>query len=302
MATRNEPKKSASDKAKQCAAMLRELGWSGEDLDKILAGPRHSSIHDIAGEPIDAWSVETLQASSVPESDSGRAAVVSESVPERSLSIGQKEIADAVWASVSVGDPLALAAIARQLKKLSPPLQAYLLACSLEVKRFYKDLTAWKRDFDRAQKEGDSQRKGSRKEGEALAGATAGVVTAVATAAAAANAVPVVGQVVSAALALGLAVATAILEANPLPVRKSEDQVRPGYEGVSVFWGFAAEAPETPYEDRYLTLKQAVVQDEVAFSLPAVPRKTRFDFAPRLAAFQEAAHQMGLYPEDGTKT
>ena len=282
--------------------MLRELGWSGEDLDKILAGPRHSSIHDIAGEPIDAWSVETLQASSVPESDSGRAAVVSESVPERSLSIGQKEIADAVWASVSVGDPLALAAIARQLKKLSPPLQAYLLACSLEVKRFYKDLTAWKRDFDRAQKEGDSQRKGSRKEGEALAGATAGVVTAVATAAAAANAVPVVGQVVSAALALGLAVATAILEANPLPVRKSEDQVRPGYEGVSVFWGFAAEAPETPYEDRYLTLKQAVVQDEVAFSLPAVPRKTRFDFAPRLAAFQEAAHQMGLYPEDGTKT
>ena len=246
--------------------------------------------------------MKRVEATSVSEATSDAEAPTTGTTTQSSLGSGQKEIADAVWASVSAGDPIPLAAIARQIKKLSGPLQAYLLAASLEVQRYYKNLVAWKRDFDRVQKEGDSRRKQGSKEGEALAGAAAGVVTAVATAAAAANAVPVVGQAVSAALALGLAVATAILEANPLPVRKSEDQVRPGYEGVSVFRGFAAEEPETPYEDRYLKLKQAVVQDQVAFSLPAVPKKTPFDFAPRLAAFQEAAHQMGLYPEDGTKT
>jgi hypothetical protein len=302
MRVKDEQKKRVSGKAHRCAVRLKALGWSREDIRKILAGPRQSSIHEIAGDPVEVWSVPTVEAVSVPESDNDQKVLVSRTAFASSLGIGQKEIADAVWASVSAGDPLALAAIARQLAKLSPPLQAYLLACSTEVKRFYQDLTAWKRDFDRAQKEADSQRKKERKEGEGAAHTAVGVVTAVATAAAAANAVPIVGQVVSAALALGLAVATAILEANPLPVRKSEEQVRPGYEGVSVFRGLVAAAPETPYEDRYLALKQAVVQDEMAFALPAVTNKTRFDFAPRLAAFQEAAHQMGLYPEDGIRT
>ena len=217
------------------------------------------------------------------------------------VEVGQKEIADAVWASVNAGAPIPLAAIARRLKTLPGPLQAYLLACSREVKRYYKDLVAWKRDFDRAQKEAEAQRSKARKEGDEAAGATVGVIAAVATAAAAANAVPVVGQVVSAVLAVGLAIGTAITEANKLPVRKAEDQVRPGYEGSRVFWGFAVEAPEDPYENPYLKLKQAVVQDAVAFSLPAVPARTRFDFAPRLAAFQDAAHELGLYPEDGTQ-
>ena len=126
-----------------------------------------------------------------------------------------------------------------------------------------------------------------------------GVVAAVATAAASANAVPVVGQVVSALLALGLAIGVAITESNALPVRKAEDQIRPGYEGVRLFFGFPVEAPKNPYEDAYQTLKQAVVQDAVAFLLPVVPARTRFDFAPRLSAFQEAAHELGLYPEDG---
>lgn len=211
---------------------------------------------------------------------------------------GQKEIADAVWANVNAGDPLPLTAIARKLKTLPGPLQAYLLAASRDVKRCLKDLQAWKRDFDRAQRDADAGRGKNRKEGEGIAGAAAGVVTAVAAAAAAANAVPVVGQVVSALMALGLAIGVAIAEANTLPVRKAEDQIRPGYEGLTVFWGFPVEAPENSYANPFLTLKQAVVQDDVAFSLPAVPPRTRFDFAPRLAAFQEAAHELGLYPED----
>jgi hypothetical protein len=108
-----------------------------------------------------------------------------------------------------------------------------------------------------------------------------------------------VGQVVSAVLALGLAIGTAITEAYALPVRKAEDQIRPGYEGSRVFFGFPVETQANPYEDPYQQLKQAVVQDAVAFSLPVVRPRTRFDFAPRLSAFQEAAHDLGLYPEDG---
>jgi len=280
-----------SGNALVCAQALRSLGWSSEDIDKILAGPQRSSIHGIAGLSADAWSVDTVEAT----------AVLDDNAAPADAGIGQKEIADAVWASVNAGDPIPLASIARRLQQLSGPLQAYLLASSREVKRYYQDLVAWKRDFDRAQKEAEAQRGKSRKEGNEAAGAAVGVVAAVATAAAAANAVPVVGQVVSAVLALGLAIGTAITEANKLPVRKAEDQVRPGYEGSRVFWGFAVEAPENPYEDPYLRLKQAVVQDAVAFSLPAVPARTRFDFAPRLAAFQEAAHELGLYPEDGTQ-
>ena len=283
-----------------CAKALRSLGWSRQEIDKILGGPERSSIHDIAGPTVEAWSIDTVEATAVPEApvDTPSPSRTNQA-PPADLGIGQKEIADAVWASVNAGDPVPLASIARRLEQLSGPLQAYLLACSREVKRYYSDLVAWKRDFDRAQREGEAKRGKDRKEGTAVAGAAVGVVAAVATAAAAANAVPVVGQVVSALMALGLAIGTAVAEANALPVRKAEDQVRPGYEGVRVYFGFPAEAPENPYDNSYLRIKQAVVQDAVAFSLPVVPPRTRFDFAPRLAAFQQAAHELGLYPEDG---
>ena len=301
MTVLDEKEGSYTSKALLCAKALRSLGWSSEDTRKILAGPRQSSIHDIAGLPVDAWSVDTVEAVAVPElagRPASSAAPAEDEVRLVDVGIGQKELADAIWASVAAGDPLLLASIALKLKKLPGPLQAYLLACSREVKRYYKDLVEWKRDFDRVQRQGEAQRGKDRKEGVAIAGTTAGILAAVATAAAVANAVPVVGQVVSAVLALGLAISTAITEAYALPVRKAEDQVRPGYEGSRVFFGFPVEAPENPYEDPYLKLKQAVVQDAVAFSLPIVPPRTRFDFAPRLSAFQDAAHELGLYPED----
>lgn len=283
------------------ADALRRLGWGADAIAKILMGPDKSSVHDIAGQRVAAKQLDTLDAHTVAEFESvSNPAPAGEAAPSLLYSIGQKEIADAVWGSVSEGDPIPLAAIARQLHKLPGPMQAYLMAASREVKRYYQDLQAWKREFDRMQREAQAGRGAEQKRGETLAGAAAGVVTAVAITAAAANAVPVVGQVVSALIALGLAIGTAVAEANALPVRKAEEQIRPGYEGVNVFWGFPAAAPETPYSDSYLALKQAVVQDEVAFSLPAVPRRTRFDFAPRLAAFQQAAHELGLYPEDQT--
>lgn len=292
---------SQKQRAQACTDALRRLGWSAEAVDKILAGPGKSSVHDIAGRRVGARPLETLDARAVAQLGAvSEPALSDRDAPQPLYGIGQKDIADAVWASVQDGDPIPLAAIARQLQRLPGPLQAYLLAASREVNRAYKDLQAWKRDFDKAQREAQAGRGKAQKEGEAGAGAAVGVVAAVATAAATANAVPVVGQVVSALMALGLAIGTAIAEANALPVRTAEDQVRPGYEGRTVFWGFPVEAPENPYADPYLTLKQAVVQDEVAFSLPAVPQRTRFDFAPRLAAFQEAAHELGLYPEDRT--
>jgi hypothetical protein len=297
-----QPQAEAARKRQAAARELAALGWDTERIDKILAGPRKSSIHEIAGLRVEASVVDTVDAKALPDLPTRSASPVSTGDSELGYSgPAQKEIADAVWASTSAGDPLPLATIARRLKKLPGPLQAYLLAATRDVKRFYKDLQAWKSEFDRSQREADAGRGRDRKEGEAIAGATAGVIAAVATAAAAANAVPVVGQAVSALMALGLAIGAAITEANKLPVRKAEDQIRPGYEGRTVFWGFPVEAPESPYADPYRTLKQAVVQDEVAFSLPTVPPRTRFDFAPRLAAFQEAAHELGLYPEDEAK-
>ena len=305
MTVLDEKEGSYTSKTLLCAKALRSLGWSSEDTRKILAGPRQSSIHDIAGLPVEAWSVDTVEAFSVPELGRPPASPADPSAEDEALlvdvGIGQKAIADAVWASVNAGDPIPLASIALKLKKLPGPLQAYLLACSREVKRYYKDLADWKRDFDRVQREGEAQRGKERKEGIGVAGTTAGILAAVATAAAVANAVPVVGQVVSAVLALGLAIGTAITEAYALPVRKAEEQVRPGYEGSRIFFGFPVEAPENPYEDPYRKLKQAVVQDAVAFSLPVVPPRTRFDFAPRPSAFQDAAHELGLYPGDGNQ-
>jgi hypothetical protein len=298
----------SSEAATACAQTLRRLGWSQAKIDQILAGPTQSSIHQIAGRPTKARNVPSVEASTVAEEEGGDDKGTARAPqppaapaydPATYAGVGQKQIADAVWASVNAGDPMPLAQIARQTDKLPGPLQAYLLAASVDVKRFYKDLAAWKRDFDQAQQQGNAQRKQDTHEGEAVAGAAAGVIAAVATAAAAANAVPVVGQAVSAVMALGLAIATAVIESNPLPVRKAEDQIRPGYEGVSVFRGLVIEPPEGPYDGTYLRLKQAVVQDEVAFGLPPVPTRTPFDFAPRLVAFQESAHQLRLYAEDG---
>ena len=217
---------SASDAtaAQACAEALRRLGWAAEAVGKILAGPDKSSVHDIAGRRVEAKSLETLDASAVAVLGMASASAPAGEAAPLLYDIGQKQIADAVWVSVSEGDPIPLAAIARQLPQMPAPMQVYLLAASREVKRYYQDLQAWKRAFVQAQREAQAGRGKEKQQSETLAGAAAGVIVAVATAAAAANAVPVVGQVVSALMALGLAIGTAVAEANALPARKAEER------------------------------------------------------------------------------
>lgn len=278
------------------ADLLLRMGWNQDQIDKILAGPANTSILDIAGRKVTATAMPTSSATSV-------LAVAAEPVPAPQAippppNIGQKQIADAVWASVNNGDPTPLAQIARVLKSLSPALQAYVLAACRDVKAYYVDNENFKKDFDAAQAGTNTQNAKDRKTGETVAGATTAAVTAVGVAALAANAVPIVGQVVSAILALGLAVAVSLTEAYALPVRKAEDQIHPGIEGIGVHYGFFPMPSDDPYEDVSRTLFQLIVQDPVAFSLPPVAHGTPFDFAPRLPSFQEAAHEMSLYPWD----
>lgn len=209
--------------------------------------------------------------------------------------IGQKSIVDAVWASLTQGDPTPLAAIARQLPALTGELRAYVLAAGREGQRVYKDLQAYIKDFDTKAREAEAAINSQNHEGEVIAGGVTGVIGAVAAAAAAANAVPVVGQVVSAVLALGLAIGVALTEGFKIERRKAADQVRDGYEGVNVFFGLGVAAPTGPYDDVFKELKSYVTRDPVAFALPAVPQRTAFPFAPMYNAFREAATELHLY-------
>lgn len=87
-----------SGNALVCAKALRSLGWSPEDIDKILAGPQRSSIHGIAGLPVEAWSVETVEATAVPDLTGDPSTPVSPSPKDDAApadaGVGQKNIAD----------------------------------------------------------------------------------------------------------------------------------------------------------------------------------------------------------------
>lgn len=209
--------------------------------------------------------------------------------------IAQKTIVDAVWASVTKGDPTPLATVARQLSALPGPVRAYVLAASREGPKVYKETQRWIKEFTADQEDKAAQRDKDAKDGKAVATATTTAIAAVAAAAASANAVPVVGQVVSAVLALGLAIAVALTEAYKLPERRAEDQIRSGYEGVSVFFGLGIDPDPNPNVDTRYVLRRRVVLDEVAFALPSVPQRTEFPFTPSYLAFKEAAVELRLY-------
>lgn len=209
--------------------------------------------------------------------------------------IAQKTIVDAVWASVTKGDPTPLATVARQLSALPPPVRAYVLAASREGPKVYKETQQWIKAFTADQKEKAAQRDKEIGEAETAAKVTTTAIAAVAAAAASANAVPVVGQVVSAVLALGLAIAVALTEKYKLPERRAEDQIRSGYEGVTVFFGLGIDPDPNPNVDTRYVLRRRVVLDEVAFALPSVPQRAEFPFAPSYLAFKEAAEELRLY-------
>ncbi len=209
--------------------------------------------------------------------------------------IAQKTIVDAVWASVTKGDPTPLARVTTQLSALPGPVRAYLLAAAREGPKVYKETQQWIKQFTADQKEKAAQRDKAANEDKAIGSATVTAIAAVAAAAASANAVPVVGQVVSAVLALGLAIAVALTEKYKLPERRAEDQIRSGYEGVSVFFGLGIDPDSNPNVDTRYVLRRRVVLDEVAFALPEVPQRTEFPFAPSYLAFKEAAEELRLY-------
>lgn len=211
--------------------------------------------------------------------------------------ISQKSIIDAVWASLTQGDPTPLAAIGRQLPMLTGELRAYVLAAGREGQRVYKSIQSFIKDFDAKARDAERALEGGNRQGEVIAGGVTGVIAAVATAAATANAVPVVGQVVSAVLALGLAIGVALTEGFKIEKRSGADQVRDAYEGISTFLGLGVDPPTGAYDDVLKELKSKVTVDPVAFALPLVPPRTAFPFAPSYNAFREAARELHLYPE-----
>lgn len=213
--------------------------------------------------------------------------------------ISQKSIIDAVWASLTQGDPTPLAAIGRQLPMLTGELRAYVLAAGREGQRVYKSIQSYIKDFDAKARDAEKALEGKNREGEVIAGGVTGAIAAVAAAAATANAVPVVGQVVSAVLALGLAIGVALTEGFKIEKRSGADQVRDAYEGIQTFFGLGVDAPTGPYDDVLKELKSKVTVDPVAFALPQVPQRTAFPFAPSYNAFREAARELHLYPEGG---
>jgi hypothetical protein len=200
--------------------------------------------------------------------------------------LSQAEIVDAIEASISRGDVTPLARVARLLEGQSGPIQAYVTAASRRAKAYHVDIVEYVRTFGVKEREIAAQTESNRSAG----------IKAASTAAAAVNVIPVVGQAVSAILAIGIAVLDAVMKANVLPVRKAEDQIHPGFETLDFFRGIGSGPAEGLRQDRFLAVKQAVVQDPVAFQLPWVASGTQFPWAPTYEDFSEAAHELQLYP------
>lgn len=287
---------------------LAELGWDADSIHKLLSGPDHASIHELAnpklpgqvfhgtpGETGDAEADEPSPDEPSPK-EAGETSGDSDSAPDvvepASLywptAYGQGVIVHAIWSSLH-GEPAALIELADNVKALPPVLQAYVKAASVAGKRDYVDLEKWMAAFDQKEARAAAERNKETKDREAAIG------SAIAAAAAAVNAIPVVGQAISVALALSLAIREALLGAFPLPSRKAADQVHDGYEGGTCYAGISW----TAERHDYLHTKQWVVQDPVASQLPTVPLRTAFPFAPTIRDFQAAVRELKLYDSIG---
>lgn len=198
----------------------------------------------------------------------------------------QSEIVNALESSISEQNLSPLQSVNRRILAASGPIRAYYLAATRRAIAAHKDLDDYIRTFNERESEAQKKRDQDLAAGVGIGGAIA----------AAANVIPVIGQAVSAVIALGLAIGSAIAKSEALPKRKPEDQIHPGYEGVQTFLGLGlSPGKEVPFIQTYLELKQAVVQDPVAFELPTVPIRTTFPWTPTFADFHEAAAELGLY-------
>lgn len=201
--------------------------------------------------------------------------------------INQPLIVNAVWRALANGHVDDITAIAQQAKSLTPEMQIYLVSAIDNGQRLYIDLQDWKVEFDAAQlrkaEDRDADQASAEKLGYGIAGA---VATAV-------NGVPVVGQALSAIIALGIAVAKAVTAAFPLPVRKSSDHVFDALEGFDIYRGLRLAT--TPISNIFSSVKEEVEEDVFMFSLPPVPKKTRFVFSPTTKEYRAQARKVGLY-------
>lgn len=318
---------------------LGDLGYQAAQIELILGGPSMTSIEGLSGKVIRAKSLpmdsgptsppivlyatvpDGIQSESTPpspqpqpqpppqQSQEGSAAAAIDdrkfprSVPIGSyqLDIGQADIIDAVWNNLH-GDPNGLRNLADNFEMLTKPLQAYLAAAVEAGGIFLVDLNRWVDEFNKAQAKSAKQRKEDDNQRKKTVGSIAGV------AASAANLIPVVGQIIALAIAAGVAISEAILEAFPLPLREGIDQVHDSLEGLDAFWGLSSYYPERSdgnpppsRDERYREIKQAVVQDEVAFLLPVPKRLSRYKFTPHIDQFRRAAHELGLYSGEGNR-
>ncbi len=115
------------------------------------------------------------------------------------------------------------------------------------------------------------------------------------------NVVPVVGPLLSALMKVGFGAMYDWLEKDSQG-RVAEDQILPAYEGVGLLKGISFDVgPEVPNLNRADQIKRSEIrnrwweakdQDEVFATLPTVPKKQAFRFAPTYSDFVSAVESL----------
>lgn len=201
--------------------------------------------------------------------------------------VNQPMIVNAVWDSLAHGRFSTITDIAKVANQLSPELQVYLRISIETGRNTYADIEQWKDEFDAKEIERATDQASQQKQSETLG---YGIASAVAVAV---NAWPVVGQALSAVISLGIAISKAIVNAFPLPVRKADDHIFDALEGFDIYRGLRLAS--TPASNIFANTKEIVEEDPLMLSLPSIPTKTRFKFAPTTDAFRTLATEQGLY-------
>lgn len=201
--------------------------------------------------------------------------------------VNQPMIVNAIWDSLAHGRFSTITEIAKVSNQLSPELQIYLRISIDAGRNTYADIEQWKEEFDSKEIARATEQAGDQKRSETLG---YGIASAVAVAV---NAWPVVGQALSVVISLGIAISKAIVNAFPLPVRKADDHIFDALEGFDIYRGLRLAS--APAANIFANTKEIVEEDPLMLSLPSVPVKTGYKFAPTTDAFRALATEQGLY-------
>lgn len=207
------------------------------------------------------------------------------------LGIDQSDIVDAYWHSMH-GDPSRLANLASGCISLTGALQAYVMAAAAAAGALLDDFDAWEAEFMRQMPALVSrQAKNTRAQLHAVSRVVAAVPVEVST-------IPVLGQGLAQMLRAGAAIREALRIGYPLPLSENAAEQADKVEGADSFLGLVWDSSggdTRTSDEQFAKLKESVANDDVAPLLPQPRRGTRYSFAPTLAAFQAAAHALGLY-------